>query len=144
MAEGIFREKVSASNLSHRIECDSCGTSGYHDGENPDRRAIKISGMQGVDISGLISRKIRTKDFGEFHYIIAMDEDNARDIRLFAGHTHALDNKLRRMRDFDPDPGDGNVPDPWYGNEKDFQFVFRMLDRSCDELLKFIRSENSL
>jgi protein-tyrosine phosphatase len=39
------------------------------------------------------------------------------------------------MRSYDP-LGNGDVPDPYYGNEKDFDEVFKILDRSIDSLIK--------
>jgi protein-tyrosine phosphatase len=39
------------------------------------------------------------------------------------------------MREFDPSEKGGEVPDPYYGGEKNFQEVFEMLDRTADALL---------
>jgi protein-tyrosine phosphatase len=144
MAEGIFRVKVKHAGLEERIHCDSCGTSGEHDGENPDRRAIRIAKSHGVDLSSLISRKVRQSDFSSFHYFIPMDEDNESALRYFARRNNISEITIHKMREFDPTPGDGNVPDPWYGNEKDFEFVFRLLDRSCDNFLQFIREKHGI
>ena len=41
LAEGIFKKKVEEKGLADRFVIDSCGTSNYHIGEQPDRRTIK-------------------------------------------------------------------------------------------------------
>jgi protein-tyrosine phosphatase len=56
-----------------------------------------------------------------------MDNQNLRNVKALATpQQHA---KIRLMREFDP-TGVGEVPDPYYGDEKDFQEVFEILDRS--------------
>ena len=47
------------------------------------------------------------------------------DARLYA-------DKIKMMREFDPQGTGNDVPDPWSGEEKDFQEVFEILDRATD------------
>jgi protein-tyrosine phosphatase len=47
--------------------------------------------------------------------------------------------KIKLMREFDP-MGLGDVPDPYYGGEKNFQEVFDMLDRSIQNLIVTLSS----
>ena len=64
---------------------------------------------------------------------MAMDSYNYEDIiQLAHPSTHS---KVKLMRTFDPQ-GKGDVPDPYQGNEKDFEQVFNLLDRSVDGLIK--------
>jgi protein-tyrosine phosphatase len=76
---------------------------------------------------------LKHSDGENFDLILAMDESNHRNIlhAIHSSHHH----KVKLMREFDP-MGRGEVPDPYYGNEKDFEEVFMMLDRSIDSLLK--------
>ena len=37
-AEGVFLHHLSKAGLSHRIDVDSAGTTGYHQGERADKR----------------------------------------------------------------------------------------------------------
>jgi protein-tyrosine phosphatase len=41
------------------------------------------------------------------------------------------------MREFDPHER-GDVPDPYYGGEEDFQLVFDILDRSIENMIDTI------
>jgi protein-tyrosine phosphatase len=75
-------------------------------------------------------------DGEDFDLILAMDENNYRNI-LRATHS-SCHHKVKLMRSYDP-LGDGDVPDPYHGNEKDFDEVFTMLDRSIDSLLIELR-----
>ena len=40
LAEAIFRQQVAGLNFSHKVVCDSAGTSNYHIGEDPDHRTV--------------------------------------------------------------------------------------------------------
>ncbi len=45
------------------------------------------------------------------------------------------------MRTFDTKNRGADVPDPYYGSEKDFQEVFEILDRSVRGLLQVLVAE---
>ena len=49
IAHGIMEAKVKSKGLDWQV--DSVGTSGWHDGEQPDRRAISTAKKHGIDIS---------------------------------------------------------------------------------------------
>ncbi|MEY3421046.1 MAG: hypothetical protein RIR48_1335, partial [Bacteroidota bacterium] len=71
IAQGILEKKISEKNLDWYV--DSAGTSGWHDGEPPDARAISAAHRQGTDISTQVSRKITPHDIRHFDLILAMD-----------------------------------------------------------------------
>jgi protein-tyrosine phosphatase len=62
-----------------------------------------------------------------------MDKGNL-EIILSYTQSEAERSKVKLIRDFDPVKR-GNVPDPYYGTEDDFQEVFQILDRTIDNLL---------
>ncbi|PIQ49309.1 MAG: protein tyrosine phosphatase [Cytophagales bacterium CG12_big_fil_rev_8_21_14_0_65_40_12] len=135
LAEGIFTQKVIEMGLSDHFEIDSCGTSNYHIGEQPDPRTIKNALKNGVELNHQ-GRQFTYADFLEFDYILPMDQSNKRDIeRLRPGHERA---EALMMRYFDPLDKNANVPDPYYDEEKGFQEVFEILYRSCASLLDFL------
>ncbi len=51
------------------------------------------------------------------------------------------DDKIILLRDYDPEPGDGEVPDPYYGGIDGFQNVFNIVKRSCEALLDELEDE---
>ena len=78
----------------------------------------------------------------DFDMIVAMDHDNRRSLqrmrRYGAGNGGA---EIVMMRDYDPEPGDPDVPDPYYGGPDGFERVYRILERCCDQLLATLADE---
>ena len=140
LAEAIFNQKTKENNLSEQIEADSAGTANYHIGDDPDPRSIEVAVRHDVPISHK-GRQFHHSDGKKFDYILAMDNANHRDIIHELADRHS---GLYLMRDFDPEGKGKDVPDPYYGGKDGFEDVYQMLDRSCDELIQFIKKEHSL
>lgn len=119
--------------LSDRIAVDSAGTGAWHVGERPDARSIEVATRNGVTLSGL-ARRVDDHDLHEFDVIVAMDHSHLRQLQRIKDRTGGSA-ELLLMRDFDPVPGDGQVPDPYYGGADGFDLIFEMIDRSTDGLL---------
>ncbi|MFT3885526.1 MAG: low molecular weight protein-tyrosine-phosphatase [Flavobacteriales bacterium] len=132
MAEGVLRAKALERRLS--ITTDSAGTSSYHAGEAPDRRAQAAMRRHGIDISDLRARPFVPEDFERFDLLLAMDADNLRDMRKQAPSA-ALAQKAQLIMDHAPEVPERAVPDPYYGDDRDFEHVFTLLDQACDNLL---------
>ena len=136
MAEAIFKHKIHHKNLNPFIEIDSCGTSNYHIGDIPDPRTIATVSKNGIKIDHYV-RQLTTDDLEEFDFIIAMDRSNHQNIlRLSKNEAHA--EKVFLMREFDSIGKGEEVPDPYWGDERSFQEVFEILDRSTDSFLLHI------
>ncbi|MCB0487555.1 MAG: low molecular weight phosphotyrosine protein phosphatase [Cyclobacteriaceae bacterium] len=138
LAEAIFKHKVKSIDLDGSIYADSCGTAGYHIGELADPRTRANAQKNGVTITHR-GRQLQSSDLEEFDYILAMDQSNLSNIKRLS-NSELYSEKIYLMRSFDPHPGE-EVPDPYYGDEKDFQQVFEILDRSIDHFLKEIRAK---
>jgi len=138
LAQAIFNHKIKVQKLDQFFESDSCGTGNYHLGGPADSRTNSIALKNKVDIDHVV-RQLSEDDLIDYDQIIAMDQSNYSNILRIAS---AKDNKhkLRLMRDYDPQ-GKGNVPDPYYGTEKDFQQVFEILDRSIDQLIEDLKTK---
>ncbi len=131
LAEAIFNHKTRKYGLDGFFEADSCGTANYHIGDSPDHRTIKNASKNGVEINH-VGRQLHPSDLEKFDLILAMDQNNLSNI-LKLGNADNFKNKIRLMREYDSVLGD--VPDPYYGTEKDFQEVFEILDRSIERLI---------
>jgi protein-tyrosine phosphatase len=139
LAEGVFRHRVEAAGLTDQFHIESAGTGGWHVGNPPDRRMIQTAQRHGVDISKQRAQKF-SADFAEqFDLILGMDQSNVDDMLAVWGYEDELDPsdlaKIRRFRDFDPIPENGDVPDPYYGGSAGFEHVFQMVDRTCEAML---------
>ena len=81
-AEGVFRSLVAARAPQLSVELDSAGTHDYHVGEPPDERSIAAARRRGIDLSTLRARTVKAGDFDYYDLILAMDEQNLRELRL--------------------------------------------------------------
>lgn len=134
LAEGILRSKI----LTDAISVDSAGTSGLHEGELPDPRSIAVAKSNGIDITDQRSRKFKVADFDNFDLIYAMDQSNYHNILNIARNSD--DESKVKMILNESNPGENlNVPDPYYGGDKGFDNVFRMLDEACDNIASKIQ-----
>ncbi|GHN01424.1 protein-tyrosine-phosphatase [Cytophagales bacterium WSM2-2] len=132
LAEAIFKEKLRQRGLAKNYVADSCGTSNYNLGDDPDPRTIRSARKNDIPIQH-IARQLRDADFEEFDLILAMDANNLRNIQSRTRPEGR--SKVKLMRSYDPS-GEGDVPDPYYGNEKDFDEVFEILERSVENLIE--------
>ena len=134
LAEAIFKHKVKQKNLDHFFEIDSCGTGDYHLGDIPDKRTFAIANKYGIKIDHIV-RQLSAEDLEAWDYILAMDKNNFQNIlRLSDNATHK--EKVFMIREFDSIGKGKEVPDPYFGNEREFQEVFDILDRAIDGFLE--------
>ena len=141
MAKGLFLAKVKERGLSHLFEVDSAGTSSYHVGESPVPGAVSAAKRAGVDISRDRSSQVTRADMGYYDVIIALDRANRRDLnRLGAEYA----DRVHLLREFDPEKGDLDVPDPWGGGSRSFQRSCDIIDRSAEGLLEFLLESKKL
>jgi protein-tyrosine phosphatase len=132
-AEGVFRNLLAARAPQLPIELDSAGTHDYHVGEPPDERAIAAARRRGIDLSALRARTVRAADFEYYDLILAMDEQNLRELRLRApAHRH---DRIRLMMEFVPAATLRAVPDPYYGGPQGFEQVLDLLEEAAEGLL---------
>ena len=131
MAEGLMNKKIQDYGLHAAV--DSCGFESFHLGDNPDYRAIRIMKKNGIDISGHIMRLFRQEDFDEFDLIYVMDQTHYRNVMRYA-----RDDSDRQKVDYIMNAADHGsnsiVPDPYYGDESDFHFTYKLLDRATEAI----------
>ncbi len=137
LAEGVFRHKIEAMGLTDRFVADSAGCGGWHKGEQPDRRSIAVAASHGVDISDQRARQVTADDFDRFDLILGLDRDNVAYLsKMKPWESQArvalyLEDALGRAK---------NVPDPYYGEPRDFEDVYRLCDEASDALIKRLTS----
>ncbi len=133
LAEGVFRDAITRRGLEDRFEIDSAGTGAWHAGESPDRRMRETALRNGVSLGDQTARQFGKADFEGYDHIFAMDRDNLHDI-LYMDPGGEYSHKVRLFREVDPEPGDYQVPDPYYGMGDGFQQVFNIVKRTVEEL----------
>lgn len=136
-AEGVFRHIVREHNLHKMIKTDSAGTHAYHVGESPDRRAQTTAKNRGIDLSDLRARRVTTKDFQKFDYVLAMDRDNFAILDEL--RPEAFQGQLALFLDYAQDSVETEVPDPYYGGPQGFEVVFDLVEQASLGLLRDIQ-----
>jgi len=132
-AEGLFIHKVKEAGLESYFFIDSAGTAAYHTGETANSRSQSTANAHGVNLPS-IARQFEYADLEEFDLILAMDSSNLQNIEDMDRRSR-YGSKVYLMREFDPTPQDGEVPDPYYGGQQGFENVYQILERSCEALL---------
>ncbi len=135
MAEGAMRAAAEKAGLD--IHVDSVGTAGYHIGDPPDPRAIATAQKHGVDISQLRGRQLSDADFRTFTHIVALDKGNMAGIKARAPRQG--DFKLSMLLDVLEGQQGEPVPDPYYGDARDFEEVWQMIDQAVAALIEELR-----
>ena len=138
-AEGAFRLAVHEAGLSAAIDIDSAGTQGYHIGDPPDVRSIEAAAQRGIAIGGLKARRVHEADFDAFDLILAMDHSHLNHLRALRREDHKAE--LRLFLDFHTDARHRDVPDPYYGEPKDFELVLDLVEAASQGLLKALRGK---
>lgn len=133
LAEGILQHKARKAGLNWTVE--SAGTNGYHTGEPPHPLSIKVARENGINISKQRSRRFIAGDFEQFDIIYAMAANVLEDIkRISRDKFDASKVDLFLNQVF---PGeDREVPDPWYGPEKGYHEVFKLIDEVCEVIVR--------
>jgi protein-tyrosine phosphatase len=133
-----MRHLVDEDGPAPALVIDSAGTGSWHVGEAPDPRSREVAARNGVSLDGQRARAVTPADLHDFDVIVAMDRSNLDALRDLAD-THGGGAHLVLLRDFDPEPDDGEVPDPYYGGAGGFDRVYEMVWRSCRRLLGELR-----
>lgn len=141
-AEAIMNSLIEQKGLTQQISCDSAGTGAYHVGSPPDRRMTAAAKVQGIDLGGK-ARQFNSTDFEQFDLILAMDQENYRNI-LLPDAAKAYRHKVFLMCDFCTRHPDREVPDPYYGGAEGFNYVIDLLKDACEGLLDKIVGDRVL
>lgn len=133
MAEFIMKELVKQAGLSTRFHIASAATSAEEIG-NPVHPGTREKLRQvGIGTAGKYAVQLKRSDYGNYDYLIGMDERNIRNMnRLFGGDP---DGKIYRLLEFTEN--DRDVADPWYTG--DFEKTYQDVLAGCSGLLREIQ-----
>ena len=133
LAEGVMRHRAAERGLEDVLRVDSAGTGAWHVGETPDERSVEVARRNGIRLDGR-ARQVEASDLHDFDWVVAMDRSNLEKLETMLDEARGSAT-LALLRDFDPEPGDGEVPDPYYGGPGGFDRVYEMVDRSVEAFL---------
>jgi protein-tyrosine phosphatase len=133
-----MRDLVERADLDDRVQIESAGTAAYREGAPRDGRSAVTAGSRGISLDGG-ARLFRPEDFARFDYVLAMDEHNRTELieMALAPEDSA---KVELLRNFERNPSERSVPDPYHGGEHGFEEVFDICDAACRGLLSMLVS----
>ena len=130
-AHAIMLDMIEKKGLKNKISVDSCGTQAYEAGELPDSRMRKVCKKRGFNCNH-IARRITKEDLKSSNLIVCMDNSKYRNVINLGGE----EKKVKKMIDFISNKrGQDCVPDPWYGNESDFELAVDLIIDGCQGIL---------
>ena len=138
LAEGILTSKLP----EEKFVVDSAGTGSWHIGHSPDERSIAIAKKYKLDISRQKGRQFSPNDFDEFDYIYVMDNHNYSDVIHLSKNQAQKDKVELILNELFPNEN-VDVPDPYYGLEDGFDYVYKMLNEVCDIIAKKLIEKHS-
>ena len=139
MAQAILEHEIGNAGLSSAFTVDSVATSHYEVGNPSDPRTRKNALSHGIVVNHT-ARQITDKDCQEAHLVLVVDNQNLESVRIRFEKLGLDTAKLMLLREFDPTPGNKQIPDPWYGDEQGFETVFQMIERTCKNLVKELKA----
>jgi protein-tyrosine phosphatase len=143
LAKTVFRDKVEQAGLSEHFEIASSGTGSWHVGDKADDRMRQTAQRNDLSLEEHTASQFEAEDLAQFDHIFVMDKSNLNDV-LHLDEDNEYGGKVRLFREFDPEPDDYQVPDPYHGGRKGFERVFEIVDRTADMLLHRLVDEYDL
>ena len=129
MAEFVMKELVRQAGREQEIlvESKACRTDEIGSDTHPGTKAALKA--HGIPFTRRQARQIQRADYEAFDYIIAMDEENMRDLRRLTGGDTL--HKYKLLLSFAGE--NREVADPWYtGN---FEVTYQDVMKGCQALL---------
>jgi len=122
----VLETKARAVGLN--ILVDSAGVENYHVGDAPDKRSIRHAAKRGYDLSKNRARQIKKEDFEKFDLIWAADHENVDDLKALCPDVYH--SKISLFLGKKP------LPDPYYGEAKEFEHVLNLVEQRVEILIK--------
>jgi protein-tyrosine phosphatase len=140
-AEVVLRRLVEEAGLAGVVQVDSAGTGSWHVGADADDRAVAALRRRGYPVRRHGARQVGAGDLARCDLLVALDTEHAEELRRLAT-TQEQAAKVRLLRSFDPaaDPGDLDVPDPYYAGRRTFDHVLDLIEAGCSGLLAEIQA----
>ena len=138
MADGLLQKKVSEFKLP--VAVDSAGTGDWHVGNPPDERMRATAKHYGVPIDHLRARQFKAADFDHFDQIYVMDLSNQQNVLRLARNKSDEERVKLLLNELHPG-SDMEVPDPYFGGEKGFHEVFKLLDDATQKVVEKLKQQ---
>ena len=131
MAEFIMKDMVKKTGREDSFVIASAAVSSEELGSPVYPPVRRLLSERGISCEGKYARKITSKDYEDYDFIVGMDEENiVRLYRFFGGDPEG---KIHNLLDFAGRIGE-EIPDPWY--TRDFDSALEDVCEGCLSLYK--------
>lgn len=128
--------------LADRLVVSSAGTGGWHHGEPMDPRARAALERRGYTDHGHRAQQFDTAWLPGAALVVCMDRGHRQTLASMArakAGDYRYDDRLVLMRGFGPrSGGDPDVPDPYYGDDRDFEHCLDLVEAGCAGLVEHL------
>ena len=93
----------------------------------------------GIDISDIRARRVTPEDFESYDLILAMDRSNRNALMRMAPAHYS--EKIKLFLTYAPNLSVQEVPDPFFGDMDNFDYVCQLVDAACRGLLVSLTSQ---
>lgn len=129
MAEFVMKELVHQAGMEQEIFVDSKACRTDELGSDTHHGTKAVLKAHNIPFTQRSARQIQRADYASFDYIIAMDEENMRDLMRLTGGDP--EHKCALLLTYAGEQRE--VADPWYtGN---FEVTYQDVDKGCRALL---------
>ncbi|MEV6769783.1 low molecular weight protein-tyrosine-phosphatase [Nocardia sp. NPDC051030] len=135
MAEKIFAAHLERAGLADRVRVSSAGTGSWHVGDGADRRTIAELRAHGYPVAHRAA--VIDSDHMGADLLVALDTGHERELARIG----VPSDRRRLLRSFDPDADGRDVPDPYYGDQSDFELVRVQIEAAVPGLLDWVREQ---
>lgn len=136
LVETVARKQFAEGGLD--IEVASCGTGGWHAGEQADPRMRAAAAEAGYELGAHRARQLRADDAERYDLLLAMDSANLRDmLRVFDNHAH---DRLALFLEWSGAMPPRDFPDPYYGERLGFTQSVALAERGVQGLIERLRA----
>ena len=139
MAEFIMKHLVQQAGLEDQFVISSAATSTEELGNDMYPNAKAELKLHKIPFKKRQARQIKSSDYEDWDFIIAMDQANLSNIRYVIGHDPKK--KVRLLMSFTDAGENRSISDPWY--TRDFAKAFNDIKLGCEALLDYYLKERS-
>ncbi len=134
MAEFIMKYLVQQAGLEDQFIISSAATTTEELGNDMYPNAKAELKLHGIPFERRRARQINSRDYSDWDFIIAMDQENLSDINYVVGHDPKK--KVRLLMSFTGE--NKSVSDPWY--TRDFARAYNDIKLGCEALLNHVKN----
>lgn len=132
MAEFVMKDVLRKRGLDDAVHVESAATSREELGNDTYYETKRMLDAHGVPYTPRHARQTTRADYGEFDYIVGMDDENMGGMRRIYGGDP--EDKLSLLMDWTG--VGGSIADPWY--TRDFESCYDDVEAGCIALAEHL------